>query len=308
MFDKRNTRIPKVKGSFCRGVPIFTRAVSRTSRVYNFSLARYFKDSRVLGRAGCIRPTLYTFSCNIFGTLGGTTPSLGIINKVKLSLNRCPTLVTSSVLSFRANVGLISGETRFVRRSYSHRRDSVTTVLGPSIRLIRGVYTRVSASRGPISVTGCGSPGRIIVKNSSRTMEGTSRGLSRRNGVHMIRLGIGNTFRAPLFEASSRELNRILGSISFGSPRFIVRDGASEVPFAGRGTTRVLRQRIVSPARFTTYIRGVVGSYRVRAFIRVKPNRALSGFIERVSQGIKHTSVRALRGVRGFSLWQKKGE
>lgn len=216
-----------------------------------------------------------------------------------LSLGEFTALVASDVLSFEDAVKIVRKRGIYMESEVPAGKGTMAAVLGVDADKVEEICSKVVNETGnPVEPANYNCPGQTVISGETNAVIKAKELLEEAGAKRVVLLKVSGPFHSVMLEGVEEKLREELKSVKFNNGNIpYVSSVNAEVIKPGNNEELIkslLEKQVHVSVRWQQAVEKMVNE-GVDTFIEVGPGKTLSGFIKRISKGVKIININTVK-------------
>ena len=208
------------------------------------------------------------------------------------SLGEYAALCAAGVFSFADTMRLVRVRGRAMQDAADANPGTMAAVIGLDAEVLEEICAQV-ADGGIVQVANHNSAGQVAITGETEPLRRATAMAKERGAKLVVPLKVSGAWHSRLMAAAQGPLREALESCEVGAPAVPVIANVTAEPHAHGEVVEVLVRQIVSPVRWASSMRRLIGAGH-GAFLEVGPGKVLTGFFKDIDRSVQAASVQDL--------------
>jgi len=264
--------------------------------ILGFDLAEisFSGPENVLIQTRYTQPAIFVHSCTVYDLAAekGFTPDYCAGH----SLGEYTALYAAGVLTFEDALYAVGKRAEYMQQACDRNPGTMAAVLNLDYETVLGVCNSISGVVGPANHN---SPEQVAISGEKSAIEQAGVLLKERGARRVLPLSVGGAFHSPLMEPTPKQLDEVLGTITFKPARIPVVSNVTARPSSDPAELKgLLVRQITAPVLWYPTLQWLAEA-GVDHFVELGPKRVLSGLAGKSVKGVNIVSMETLESIVG---------
>lgn len=212
-----------------------------------------------------------------------------------LSLGEYSALVASGAINYEDALCLVKKRGKYMQEAVPEGTGTMAAIIGLDRQLVQEVISEAS-EWGIVEAVNFNCPGQIVVAGQTTAVEKAVDGAKTRGASRSLVLQVSAPFHSSMLKPAGDKLNAELRNIEFcsGSIPVVANVDANYYEFGKDEIIDKLTRQVYNPVMFEDSIARLIND-GFDTFIEIGPGKALSGFVKRISKGVKLFNIEDIK-------------